>query len=42
MKAALAVKELSNYESWSWSCLEQIDLLLSRAADCGIKIPRRA
>ncbi len=36
-----AVKDLSIYESWSRICLEQLDLLLSKAAAAGIAVPER-
>jgi predicted NUDIX family phosphoesterase len=36
-----AVKDLSAYESWSRFCLEQLDLLLARAAAGGISVPDR-
>lgn len=34
---AQAAKEPSAYESWSRLCLEQVDLLLAKAADAGVK-----
>lgn len=37
-----AVKDLSSYESWSRFCLENLDLLLSKAAAAGITVPERA
>ena len=37
-----AVKDLSGYESWSRFCLEQLDLLLSKAAALGVTSPERA
>lgn len=36
-----AVKDLSVYESWSRFCLEQLDVLLARAAAAGVGIPER-
>lgn len=36
-----AVKDLSVYESWSRFCLENLDLLLSKAAAAGITVPER-
>jgi len=36
-----AVKNASSYESWSRFCLEQMDLLLSKAAALGIAVPER-
>jgi len=36
-----AVKDLSGYESWSRFCLEQLDLLLSKAASSGVTISER-
>ncbi len=36
-----AVKDLSIYESWSRFCLENLDLLLSKAAAAGITVPER-
>jgi predicted NUDIX family phosphoesterase len=36
-----AVKDLSIYESWSRFCLEQLDMLLARAAAAGVGIPER-
>jgi predicted NUDIX family phosphoesterase len=38
---AEAVKDLSIYESWSRFCLENLDLLLSKAAAAGITVPER-
>ncbi len=38
---AEAVKDLSGYESWSRFCLEHLDLLLSKAAACGVTVPER-
>lgn len=38
---AEAVKELSIYESWSRFCLENLDMLLSKAAAAGITVPER-
>jgi len=37
---AAAVKAASNYESWSRFCLEQLDVLLSKAAVSGV-VPER-
>ncbi|HZM01798.1 MAG TPA: hypothetical protein VFC44_02140 [Candidatus Saccharimonadales bacterium] len=37
-----AVKDLSGYESWSRFCLEQLDLLVSKAAASGVIVPERA
>ena len=36
-----ALKDLAGYESWSRFCLEQLDLLLSKAAASGIAVPER-
>jgi predicted NUDIX family phosphoesterase len=36
-----AVKEPSGYESWSRFCLEHLDVLLSKAAASGVKVPDR-
>jgi len=36
-----AVKDLTGYETWSRVCLEQMDLLLSKAAAAGITVPER-
>jgi|SRR5580704_1667198 predicted NUDIX family phosphoesterase len=36
-----AVKDLAGYESWSRFCLEQMDLLLSKAVAAGVKVPER-
>jgi len=36
-----AVKDPSGYESWSRFCLEQLDLLLSKAAASGVTVPQR-
>ena len=36
-----AVKDPSGYESWSRFCLEQLDLLLTKAAAAGVTIPER-
>jgi predicted NUDIX family phosphoesterase len=36
-----AVKESSGYESWSRLCLENMDVLLSKAAAAGITVPER-
>jgi predicted NUDIX family phosphoesterase len=36
-----AVKDASGYESWSRFCLENLDLLLSKAAAAGITVPER-
>ena len=33
---AEAVKDLSDYESWSRFCLENVDVLLSKAAAAGV------
>jgi predicted NUDIX family phosphoesterase len=38
---AEAVKDATGYESWSRFCLEQMDLLLSKAAAAGVKVPER-
>jgi predicted NUDIX family phosphoesterase len=37
-----ALNGLSNYESWSRLCLENLDALLTKAASAGITIPERA
>ncbi|MEW6304318.1 MAG: hypothetical protein AB1705_12645 [Verrucomicrobiota bacterium] len=39
---AEAVKDLSAYESWSRFCLENLELLLSKAAALGLAVPERA
>jgi predicted NUDIX family phosphoesterase len=36
-----AIKDPSGYESWSRFCLENLDLLLSKAAASGIPVPER-
>jgi predicted NUDIX family phosphoesterase len=36
-----AVKDASGYESWSRFCLEQLDLLLAKAAAAGVMISER-
>src|SRR5260221_10655467 len=36
-----AMKDASGYESWSRLCLEQLDLLLSKAAASGVAVPER-
>jgi predicted NUDIX family phosphoesterase len=36
-----AVRDPSGYESWSCFCLEQLDLLLSKAAASGLAVPER-
>jgi len=36
-----AVKDPSGYESWSRFCLEHLNLLLSKAAASGVKVPER-
>src|SRR5262249_20177780 len=36
-----AVKDTSQYESWSRFCMENLDSLLSRAAAAGISVPPR-
>jgi predicted NUDIX family phosphoesterase len=36
-----ALKDPSGYESWSRFCLEQLDLLLAKAAASGITVPDR-
>jgi predicted NUDIX family phosphoesterase len=36
-----AVKDPAGYESWSRFCLENLDLLLSKAAAAGITVPER-
>src|SRR5262249_49752118 len=38
---AEALKDPSGYESWSRLCLENLNLLLSKAAACGIRVPER-
>ena len=38
---AEAVKDTSDYESWSRFCLENLDSLLSKAAASGITVPER-
>jgi predicted NUDIX family phosphoesterase len=38
---AEAVKDLAGYESWSRFCLEQLDLLLTKAAAAGVRVPER-
>jgi predicted NUDIX family phosphoesterase len=37
-----AVKDLASYESWSRFCLEQLDVLLAKAAALGVTPPERA
>ncbi len=37
-----AVKDPAGYESWSRFCLENLDLLLSKAAAAGVTVPERA
>lgn len=37
-----AVKDTSGYESWSRFCLENLDMLLARAAAAGVTVPERA
>lgn len=37
-----AVKDTSGYESWSRFCLENLDMLLARAAVAGVTVPERA
>ncbi|HTA31124.1 MAG TPA: hypothetical protein VK731_11605 [Candidatus Cybelea sp.] len=37
-----AVKEATTYESWSRFCLENLDLLLARAAAAGVTVPEKA
>jgi len=39
---AEAVKDTSGYESWSRLCLENLDLLLAKAAAAGVPVPERA
>ena len=36
-----AVKDLSGYESWSRFCLENLEVLLSKAAASGVTVPER-
>jgi predicted NUDIX family phosphoesterase len=36
-----AVRDLDGYESWSRFCLEQVDLLLAKAATLGVRAPER-
>ena len=36
-----AVKDPSGYESWSRFCLEHLDVLLSKAAASGVRVPAR-
>jgi predicted NUDIX family phosphoesterase len=36
-----AVKDTSQYESWSRFCMENLDSLLARAAASGIAVPAR-
>jgi predicted NUDIX family phosphoesterase len=36
-----AVKDPAGYESWSRFCLENLDLLLSKAAAAGVTVPER-
>ena len=36
-----AVKDPSGYESWSRFCLEHLDVLLSKAAASGVRVPER-
>jgi len=36
-----AVKEAAEFESWSCFCLEQMDLLLAKAAELGVRAPAR-
>jgi predicted NUDIX family phosphoesterase len=38
---AEAIKDPSGYESWSRFCLENLDLLLSKAAAAGLPVPER-
>src|SRR5256885_7446745 len=38
---AEAVEDASGYESWSRFCLEQLDLLLAKAAMAGVTVPER-
>ncbi len=38
---AEAAKDPSGYESWSRFCLENLDLLLSKAASAGVAVPER-
>ncbi len=38
---AEATSDLDGYESWSRFCLEQIELLLSKAAAAGLTVPER-
>jgi predicted NUDIX family phosphoesterase len=38
---AEAVKDLAGYESWSRFCLEQLDLLLTKAAAAGVRGPEQ-
>jgi predicted NUDIX family phosphoesterase len=37
-----AMKDPASYESWSRFCLEQLDVLLTKAAAAGISVPERA
>jgi predicted NUDIX family phosphoesterase len=37
-----AVKDMEGYESWSRFCLEQVDLLLAKAATLGVRAPERS
>jgi predicted NUDIX family phosphoesterase len=39
---AEAMKDATGYESWSKFCLENLDLLLAKAADAGVTAPERA
>jgi hypothetical protein len=36
------VKNAASYESWSRLCLENLELLLSKAAAAGVSVPLRA
>jgi len=38
---AEVVKDLAGYESWSRFCLEQLDLLLTKAAAAGVRVPEQ-
>ena len=38
---AQATKDLSAYETWSRLCLENLDVLLARAAAAGVRVPER-
>jgi hypothetical protein len=37
-----AAKNAEGYESWSRFCLENLDLLVAKAAAAGVTVPERA